>query len=108
MDVIIDYLDDVVFNKVYPSTWSSSSGLRQFISLYIVTTIFGLLAYYITAGINYMFFFDKRILENRLILKVKMTILLFFFIIIRNVIYAYNDADKSIFLAKKNNNDDIF
>lgn len=63
----------------YMSRWDRDNVFRQFVSLYIITWIFGLVIYFTFASLSYMFIFDKttvnhpKYLKNQMRMEIKQT-----------------------------------
>ncbi|KAF2176259.1 hypothetical protein K469DRAFT_678885 [Zopfia rhizophila CBS 207.26] len=63
----------------YMSQWARDDWRRQFLSLYMITWVFGLVIYYIFATLSYIFVFDKatfnhpRYLKNQIRLEIRQT-----------------------------------
>ncbi|KAH7074418.1 hypothetical protein BKA63DRAFT_470609 [Paraphoma chrysanthemicola] len=61
----------------YMSAWSRDDWRRQAVTLYLITWLFGVLVYYIFAGLSYFLIFDKstfnhpRYLKNQIKLEMK-------------------------------------
>lgn len=53
----------------YMSAWPRDHTARQFISSFLITWIFGLLAYYVFSTLSYIFVFDKKTCEHPKYLK---------------------------------------
>ena len=76
MDVALHYADKYVFTPhVYPESWSEDNMWRQLLSLNIIVDLGGVILYLLTAGMNYTFIFDKRILKHPQILEVRRNII---------------------------------
>jgi len=61
MDYILDFLDETVFNHVYPESIPVDNPWRQLASLFAFTTIGGAFAYLVPATILYYTVFDRRL-----------------------------------------------
>ncbi|EKJ71116.1 hypothetical protein NXS19_003140 [Fusarium pseudograminearum] len=55
--------------QAYMSSWDRDNPLRQALTLYLITWIFGLLVYFIVATLSYIFIFDKRTFEHPRFIK---------------------------------------
>ncbi|KAL2428853.1 Delta(7)-sterol 5(6)-desaturas erg3A [Exophiala dermatitidis] len=53
----------------YSSAWPRDHILRQFISLFLIVWIFGVLLYFVFATLSYIFIFDKKTFEHPKYLK---------------------------------------
>ena len=61
MDLVLDFLDQNLLTPyVYPSSWLEDNLYRQFLTLYLVTTIGGWILYIVTGSLSYWLLFDKR------------------------------------------------
>ena len=61
MDLLLHVLDrNILTPCIYPSSWSEDNIYRQFLTLYMVTTVGGWFLYMGTATFAYIFLFDKR------------------------------------------------
>ncbi|EGA85785.1 Erg3p [Saccharomyces cerevisiae VL3] len=64
----------------FASLLPRSSILREFLSLWVIVTIFGLLLYLFTASLSYVFVFDKsifnhpRYLKNQMAMEIKLAV----------------------------------
>ncbi|KAF2404219.1 C-5 sterol desaturase [Trichodelitschia bisporula] len=56
-------------SAAYASAWARDSIIRQSISLYLITWLFGLVIYFACAGLSYYFIFDKANLQHPKFLK---------------------------------------
>ncbi|KAG7192318.1 c-5 sterol desaturase [Scheffersomyces spartinae] len=74
---------DEIYGKVptqivAPSIWATESFLarsnllREALSIFVITTIFGWLLYFLVAGLSYMYVFDRRIFNHPRYLKNQM------------------------------------
>jgi lathosterol oxidase len=71
MDVLLAFCDQHFFTPyVYPTSWTEDNIFRQFLTLNIITDVAGALFYLITATINYVLVYDKRLLKHPLMLEV--------------------------------------
>ena len=62
MDLVLNVCDRHFLTPyVYPATWSERSTLRQFLTLYVITTLGGWLLYLSFATISYVFIFDHSL-----------------------------------------------
>ena len=78
MDLVLDVLDTSIFTPyVYPSCWSEDNIFRQFVSLYLILLIGGILSYLGAATLSYYFLFEHELKKHPLYLKrqVKLEIL---------------------------------
>ncbi|KAF2151135.1 hypothetical protein K461DRAFT_287033 [Myriangium duriaei CBS 260.36] len=63
----------------YMSRWPRDNAMRQAVSLYLITWLFGLVIYFGVAGLSYIFVFDKstmkhpKFLKNQVRLEIKQT-----------------------------------
>ncbi|KAI9796820.1 MAG: c-5 sterol desaturase [Piccolia ochrophora] len=63
----------------YQSAWPRDNVYRQALSLYLITWLFGLLVYFICAGLSYRYVFDKttllhpKFLKNQIRLEIRQT-----------------------------------
>ncbi|KAF5964343.1 C-5 sterol desaturase [Fusarium coicis] len=55
--------------EAYMSAWDRDNPLRQALTLYLITWIFGLLVYFIVATLSYIFIFDKRTFDHPRFIK---------------------------------------
>ena len=70
MDLVLAVCDRHLLTPyVYPSTWPECSLLRQYISLYIITTFGGWLLYISFATLSYFLVFDHRLMKHHLFLQ---------------------------------------
>ena len=70
MDLVLDFTDHYFFTPhVYPATWPADYLPRQFLSLFLITTIGGIALYLITAALSFHFVFDKRLMKHPQFLK---------------------------------------
>ncbi|KAI0383063.1 C-5 sterol desaturase [Hypomontagnella monticulosa] len=53
----------------YMSAWNRDNVLRQFLSLFLITWIFGYILYFVFATLSYVFVFDKKTMEHPKYLK---------------------------------------
>ncbi|KAI9294356.1 hypothetical protein K502DRAFT_324881 [Neoconidiobolus thromboides FSU 785] len=88
MDIILNLSDEWLLNNVYQNLairfhfgyLPPENLLRQYISLSIITAIFGFLFYFVTATLSYYFLFDKRLklhpkyLPNQIELEIQYSI----------------------------------
>eukprot|EP00049_Salpingoeca_infusionum_P017099 m.351750 g.351750 ORF g.351750 m.351750 type:complete len:283 (-) comp16338_c0_seq1:245-1093(-) len=66
MDLILDFLDPRLFTPyVYPESMPADNPIRQFISLWLVSTIGASILYLSCAALSYHFLFDKRLRNHR-------------------------------------------
>ncbi|KAH0108161.1 sterol delta 5,6-desaturase ERG3, partial [Aureobasidium melanogenum] len=56
----------------YMSRWPRDNIARQAISLFLITWVFGLLNYFVCAGLSYIFVFDKTTVHHPKFLKNQM------------------------------------
>ncbi|KAF2798566.1 hypothetical protein K505DRAFT_296264 [Melanomma pulvis-pyrius CBS 109.77] len=74
-----DYLSFQPGQAAYMSQWSRDDWKRQFVSLYLITWIFGLITYFLFATLSYVFIFDKatfkhpKYLKNQIRLEISQT-----------------------------------
>ncbi|KAI5457887.1 C-5 sterol desaturase [Mariannaea sp. PMI_226] len=64
-----EFLTLVPSKAAYASAWDRDNPIRQFISLYFITWLFGLAVYFIVAALSYQFIFDKRTFNHPRFLK---------------------------------------
>lgn len=84
MDLVLDVCDRHLLSPyVYPTTWSESSSLRQFLTLYAITAGGGWLLYISFATFSYLFIFDHRLKKHPQFLPNQ---------IIREIIYSSKAA----------------
>lgn len=70
MDLVLDILDQNFFTPyVYPATWPENDCYRQFISLFVVTNIGGVIMYLSLATFSFFFVFDRALMKHPLILE---------------------------------------
>ena len=69
MDLVLDVCDRYLLTPyVYPAAWPEQSLLRQFLSLFTITTVGGWLLYMSFATLSYVFVFDHRLRKHPLFL----------------------------------------
>ncbi len=77
MDYILEFLDDTVFNHIYPESIPVDNVWRQLLSLFAFTTIGGIFAYLVPATILYFTIFDHdlkkhpKYIPNQVSLEIK-------------------------------------
>lgn len=76
MDIVLEFLDDHVFDTVYPESVARDNMFRQLISLLTIVNIGGFIIYMLPASFSYFFLFDKRHLNHPQILPVSLFFLL--------------------------------
>ncbi|KAI9296119.1 hypothetical protein K502DRAFT_323939 [Neoconidiobolus thromboides FSU 785] len=72
MDIVLTVCDYLFYDTAYNLVSTKfnlpylprDDLLRQFISLLLITSIFGFLVYFIVAGLSYHFVYDKRLMEH--------------------------------------------
>ncbi|KAF2457076.1 hypothetical protein BDY21DRAFT_304056 [Lineolata rhizophorae] len=64
-----DYLSFAPGDHAWMSQWDRDNVWRQFVSLYLITWIFGLVVYYVCATLSYIFVFDKTAVNHPKYLK---------------------------------------
>eukprot|EP00051_Salpingoeca_urceolata_P033907 m.22777 g.22777 ORF g.22777 m.22777 type:complete len:296 (-) comp6947_c0_seq1:130-1017(-) len=65
MDIVLDFMDKHVLTPhVYPESWAEDDMWRQFISLYFITMIGGVLVYLPPATLSYLFLFDHNLKKH--------------------------------------------
>ncbi len=70
MDLILQVCDKYFFSPVvYPVSWPEDYIVRQYISLFIITSIGGWLLYFATACFSYYFVFDHTYMQHPQFLK---------------------------------------
>lgn len=70
MDLVLNFLDQCLFTPyVYPATWPENDLLRQFVSLFLVTNIGGVILYFCLASFSFLFVFDRTLMQHPLILE---------------------------------------
>lgn len=71
MDVALEVVDHCFFTPyIYPDWLPEDNAFRQFLTLNIIVDIGGALLYLITAALNFIFVFDKKLLNHPQILEV--------------------------------------
>jgi lathosterol oxidase len=66
MDLLLNPLDEYLFTPhVYPETFLPTDPIRQFISLWLMTTIGGAFLVFIPDTISYYFFFDHNLMKHK-------------------------------------------
>ncbi|EGY14824.1 hypothetical protein VD0002_g5929 [Verticillium dahliae] len=56
-------------DAAFESSWDRDNVVRQLMTLYAITVVFGFLTYFIFASLSYVFIFDKKILTHPKFLK---------------------------------------
>ena len=81
MDIVLDFTDKHFFTPfVYPASWPEDYWPRQFLTLYLIVLIGGVLLYLSVATFSYLFIYDKRLmrhphfLENQISLEIQCTL----------------------------------
>ena len=70
MDLVLDACDHFFFTPyVYPAALEPDDWRRQLLSLYLVTTIGGIIMYLTMATFSYVFIFDKSLMQHPKFLK---------------------------------------
>ncbi|EEB05692.1 C-5 sterol desaturase Erg31 [Schizosaccharomyces japonicus yFS275] len=71
MDYVLSVADTVVFDKVYGAVWPvpRDNIVRQTISLYLLTWVFGVFLYGFFSSLSYHFVFDKSLMKHPKFLK---------------------------------------
>lgn len=65
MDLVLDACDrNLLTPYVYPENWAENHPLRQFLSLYFITSFGGWLLYFLLATFSYIFIFDRRVMKH--------------------------------------------
>ena len=70
MDLVLNFLDQCLFTPyVYTATLPENDLLRQFVSLFLVTNIGGVILYFFLASFSFFFVFDRTLMQHPLILE---------------------------------------
>ena len=70
MDLVLEWLDGQAFDSLYANVspeWLAkdrSNVYRQFISIYLIVAIGGVLLYFSCSGLNWLLVFDKAYLKH--------------------------------------------
>jgi len=72
MDYVLAIADDLVYDHVYTYVLPRfgvvalprDSIVRQYLSLSLITSVFGFILYFIVAGLSYQYIFDKRLMNH--------------------------------------------
>ena len=70
MDIVLEWLDGQVFDNLYSNLspdWlgkERSNVYRQFISIYLIVAIGGVLLYFSCSGLNWLLVFDKTYMKH--------------------------------------------
>jgi len=66
MDLLLPYLDQYLMDSVYTQTtgWARDDWRRQLIGIYLILVVSGWILYLSTAGLSWLFLFDKRIRKH--------------------------------------------
>lgn len=65
MDLVLDMLDQNFFTPyVYPATWPENDCYRQFISLFVITSIGGVIMYFSFATFSFFLCVRSRAYET--------------------------------------------
>jgi hypothetical protein len=62
MDLVLKILDDNGLDNVYTQTtgWARDDWKRQILGTYVVLVLGGWILYFLTAGLSWLFLFDKK------------------------------------------------
>ena len=70
MDYVLHFLDRTLLTPhVYPASWPEDDIYRQFLSLFVFTSVGAIFVYLISAALNYFFLFDHKLMTHKLFLE---------------------------------------
>uniref|UniRef100_UPI00358F7DD3 lathosterol oxidase isoform X2 n=1 Tax=Myxine glutinosa TaxID=7769 RepID=UPI00358F7DD3 len=70
MDIVLRVADDYVLTPhVYPAYWMEDDAVRQFLSLFVISIISGMILYLGCGLISYQLIFDHNTMNDKLFLK---------------------------------------
>lgn len=70
MDLVLDVVDLHLFTPyIYPASWPANDLFRQFLSLFVVVNIGGVIMYLSLACFSFYFVFDRSLMKHPLILE---------------------------------------
>lgn len=71
MDYILHYADYFIFTPyIYPTSWPEDDIVRQFLSLFLITTLGGYVLYFLSASLSFYFLYDHNLMKHPQFLKV--------------------------------------